>query len=414
MRAVRRLLVALVAATVLAGCSDTDPTLSAADDSASPTSLASAREILRSASAAARDANAAAKQSALATLIATSQQHLERAMQHRKLRLAGLEYTSPTDAAATLWDCYNFTGRCHTVVVTTDDNWASSAGLAVPMSMADLVDFAPVGEGAVVVKAVDQFEPVSYPPILVRADGTISPLRVSDEARRPGPGTVVLSGGIGDAGAPRSLRGGFWAVDVAAAEAYPLLVERADCCGSWDRVAGRNGAVLSFGGYRRRIGDGAWQFASTRDAGQTWRTTEVDLPLGGPLWDYEFAVGPGRRQAIVITEEEEDQPRTIGELWLTDDERAFHEVRLAWTPQDFGGLAFASDGSLLLAESTGHRLWRLPPGSGVLEPAPHAPRLADDWSSLHISGAVIVARTGRTRAAVSTDGISWVEVSPGA
>jgi hypothetical protein len=117
-----------------------------------------------------------------------------------------------------------------------------------------------------------------------------------------------------------------------------------------------------------------------------------------------------------MTHEQQDGPRHLWQLWLTDDERAFHRVAVSGTPKDLGGVAFAPDGALLLGEATGHRLWRLPPGSTRMTPVPGAPRLAepDHWWTLLSSGGVIVARTGRRTVATSTDGDTWTPAAPGA
>lgn len=116
-----------------------------------------------------------------------------------------------------------------------------------------------------------------------------------------------------------------------------------------------------------------------------------------------------------MTKEEQDGPRYLWELWVTDDERAFHRVPLSRSPKDLGGLVFASDGGLLLGEATGHRLWRLARGATEIEPVPDAPKLSEpsQWRTLFNSGGVIVARTGPRALATSTDGSTWTQLNPG-
>ena len=172
---------------------------------------------------------------------------------------------------------------------------------------------------------------------------------------------------------------------------------------------------------------------STDDA-STWRQTDVRLPRGGePLdryintGDYRNAVGPGHLQAIAMADAPQDLPPYLRQLWRTDDEMTFRRVPLPWKQLAFGGMAFASDGALLLAEKKGPRglctggvchpgrIWRLPPGASEMKPLTDAPRLSGPFGmdTLEPSGGMIVARTGRRAIAISEDGYTWTKVSPG-
>ena len=84
----------------------------------------------------------------------------------------------------------------------------------------------------------------------------------------------------------------------------------------------------------------------------------------------------------------QDMPLYLWELWRTDDEKEFRRVPLPWERMSFGGMAFASDGALLLAEvrvpatycdaltaTEPGRIWRLPPGGTELRLLSDAPRL---------------------------------------
>ena len=96
--------------------------------------------------------------------------------------LEDLRYTSRTDAAASFSDCRNvIRDPCSTVIATTHDNWAHAAGLVIPDTLADLVDFAALGRGMVGIKAEDQFSDPgrSYPPFILYPDGRVRPLHVS-------------------------------------------------------------------------------------------------------------------------------------------------------------------------------------------------------------------------------------------
>src|SRR5687767_2281982 len=94
----------------------------------------------------------------------------------------------------------------------------------------------------------------------------------------------------------------------------------------------------------------------------------------------------------------------------------------------FSGMAFASDGALLVAEvqdvqcSTTSpvcerrgKIWRLSPQGSVIKLLLGAPTLFGPHKSvgLKASGGLIVAETGYQTLAVSTDGYTWSEMTPG-
>jgi hypothetical protein len=200
-----------------------------------------------------------------------------------------------------------------------------------------------------------------------------------------------------------------------------------------EHVPGRDGAVLSVAGYKKNVGEGVWRFETSTDSGHSWRRTNVSLPLGGKqIWRYAdepaHAVGPGHLQAIAMADARQDLPLSMFELWRTDDEKQFRRVPLPWERMTFGGIAFASDGALLLAEVKGPdtycdalvcnragRIWRLAPGGTQLRPLSGAPRLFGPFWAVGIdfSGGTIVARTGLRTVALSDDGYAWTRVTPG-
>ena len=158
------------------------------------------------------------------------------------------------------------------------------------------------------------------------------------------------------------------------------------------------------------------------------------LPLGDkPLWryadTYDYAIGPRHLQALTMLDSPEDLPQYLRELWRTNDEKAFHRVPLPWERMAFGGMAFAADGALLLAEVNGPvaiceisncdrpgRIWRLPPGGTKMRPLANAPRLFGPFwrSTLETSGGgMIFGRTGERTIALSDDGYEWTMVTPG-
>jgi hypothetical protein len=221
------------------------------------------------------------------------------------------------------------------------------------------------------------------------------------------------------------------AVDVEAAELFPIA--GSPLGDVRQHIPGRDGSAMSVRGYRHGVGNGVWRFETTTDAGRSWQRTDVSLPLRRTyLWRYAdvttHAVGPGHLQAIAMSDAPPDLPLYLWELWRTDDEQQFHRVRLPWERMRFGGMAFASDGALLLAEVGGSdrycdalvcnrpgRIWRLAQDETKPRLLPEAPRLFGPfWAvGIHFSGGSIVARTGLRTIGHSVDGYTWTEVTPG-
>jgi hypothetical protein len=366
--------------------------------------------------------------------------------------LRGVHYTSPTDAAAELTRC-NRKRSCTTVIMTTADGWDHAAGVAIPDDLADLVSSIPLGRGVVAIKAKSQLGPfTSYPPFALYPDGRMTLLHIADEPRALDAASELLPDNDAfarDIGLPA------WALgaDVDAAELFGLApIPRRAKGLTFDDVAGREATVVNVSGYHRNGGDEVWRFSESTDDARTWRTTDVPLPLAdqvkrrgcfapdlyGPCGiyrytdDYQVAVGPGRSQALALTDVPEDfdvpLPDYLRHLWLTDDEKSFRHVPLPWNPMAFAGLAFASDGALLVAEAKdpltfcadscrAGRLWRLPSGGDHLTPMADAPALSavgrDDLFLQDAGGGMIVARTGERTVVVSPDGYTWTEVTPG-
>ena len=360
-------------------------------------------------------------------------EHLDRIPPGFELR--DVDYTSPTDAVAYFLDT-RIKDR-GTIIATTDDNWAHSARVRLRYGLA--VDHLPLGQGAVAIKA--QADGRGYPPFVLHPDGRVEPLLVG-EPRVPDADDEVLGIGVynlfrglpvdpGDRIRTDTEDRGLWAVDVASTEVFPI--PGSPLGDVRQRVAGRNGSVVSVVGYRNGGGDGVWRFETSTDTGRSWERTDVALPLGRKyLWRYAestHAVGPMRRQAIAMSDWGVDTPLSLRELWWTDDEDEFRRVRLPWNDLRFGGMAFAPDGALLISEVTGSehygiqfsrnrpgRIWRLASNRATPKLLRGAPGLFGPfWAvGLHSSGGWIVARTGMRTIALSRDGHRWKEVTPGA
>jgi hypothetical protein len=311
-----------------------------------------------------------------------------------KYDLFDVRYTSPTDAAAEFGACSN-KGKmwCTTVIATTDDNWAHAATITIDERLADLTSFIAVGRGAVAIKAMNQMTTPRryYPPFVLYPDGTVKLLHVAEDPQPLQPGDDVLVDPNYDFHyeAGRGMPKGTWAIDVAAAHTYQLPP------GS---VPPRRNRLPWDGEPNRRYAD-----------------TRTDL-------------GPGTAFASAMNDSPQDLPLYLRELWSTND-KAVRRVPLPRDRMVLGGLAFAPDKTLLVAEGKDRlgfcaphcrpgRIWRLPFGSSTLRPDASAPRLAP-WTSpldrgLHAIGTgPIVGYVNHRTVVISTDGRTWTKVTPG-
>lgn len=350
--------------------------------------------------------------------------------------LRDVQYTSPTDAVA--W----FDGRKSgdTVIATTNDNWTRATQLLVPRDLSDFVTYVPLGRGAVAIKAGDEFSRGSAPPFVLYASGAVKPLQVG-QPRTTDSNSDLLEIDTYDffwaIDAPvRSLAPDdsivletLWAADVEAGVIFPLMGSPPGDL--QESIPGRDDAVLSVDGYRGM--NEVWRFNTSTDGGHTWRQTDVPLPLGRrrilpDAYASPYAIGPGDSQALAVADDGIDMPLRLRQLWRTNDEEQFRRAPLPRDRMPFAGMAFASDGALLLAEvddtecsissdvcTRKGRVWRMAPDVSDFNLLEGGPALFGRHGSflLEASGGVIVAQTGYQTLAVSTDGYTWSEVTPG-
>jgi len=343
--------------------------------------------------------------------------------------LRDVQYTSPTDAVA--WFDGWKTGD--TVIATTNDNWTHASRLLIRRNLANVVSYVPLGRGAVAVKG-------SAPPFVLYSSGEVKPLQVG-QPRTPYADRDLLEIDNYDfffaIGAPlralapddSTMLETLWGVGVEAGEIFPL--EDSPPGDLQGHIPGREGAVVSVDGYRGV--DEVWRFNTSTDGGHTWRQTDVQLPLGRQrilpdAYGSPYAVGPGYSQALALADYGIDLPLHLKQLWRTDDEKQFRRVPLPRGQMPFAGMTFASDGALLLAEvdnaecsissvvcTRKGRIWRQSPEGSDIDPLKDGPALFGPHGStlLEANGGVIVAQTGHRTLAVSTDGYTWSEVTPG-
>ena len=98
------------------------------------------------------------------------------------------------------------------------------SGLVISWDLADLVDYLPLGRGAVAIKAEDQSPRRSYPPFVLYPDGEVKPLLVTEPglptrtANFSRPDSLDFVYAIGEEETK-----GQWAADVDAGEIFPLV-----------------------------------------------------------------------------------------------------------------------------------------------------------------------------------------------
>src|SRR4051794_10536394 len=240
MRGLLRLVTSIALAALVAGgtCDKarprTDPSPSASSASYSPSSSSASQSAADKAIARAKTAKVAA--------FVDQAEPLDRSAVRPGFALDDVQYTSPNDAAATFDNCGKRVKRvCTTVVATTHDNWAHAAGLYISETLADLVDYMPLGRGAVAIKAEDQLDRKSYPPFVLYPNGKWKPLRIA-EPRAPGPGSDLIDVCYNrdfsdDAGLEAGPEDGTWAADVDAGESSRYQARPEVASGSTSRAA---------------------------------------------------------------------------------------------------------------------------------------------------------------------------------
>lgn len=350
--------------------------------------------------------------------------------------LRDVQYTSPTDAVGWFdgWESGD------TVIATTNDNWTRASQLLIRRDLAEVVSYVPLGGGAVAIKAGDQHSRGSAPPFVLYASGEVKPLQVG-QPRTPDSNSDLLEIDTYDffwaVGAPTQslapddsfMLETLWAADVEAGVIFPLTGSPPGDL--QESIPGRDDAVVSVDGYRGM--NEVWRFNTSRDGGQTWRQTDVPLPLGRQrilpdAYASPYALGPGYFQVLAVADHGIDMPLHLRQLWRTDDEKQFRPAPLPRDQMPFAGMAFASDGALLLAEvddaecsissvvcTRRGKIWRLPPQGSDFKLLEGGPALFGPHGSvlLDADGGVVVAQTGHRTLAVSTDGYTWSGVTLG-
>ena len=272
-----------------------------------------------------------------------------------RFALRNVYYTSPTDAVADFVRDGRGIKDWASAIATTDDNWDHVTTFVLPYHVANSSEYVPLTDGAVAIRVGDEYSRRPIPRFVLYPGGKVRPLQPVP-SRPLDAGSTLLDvefwrlAGLTDKWNP----GRLWAVDADEGELFPAEGSRYGEL--WQRVPGRDGAILSVEGFDRSTQ--TWRFDTSTDGGRSWTTADADLPSSLRRSPYfvsvtDSAVGPHHRQAVAMTKSLEDLPLILRQLWQTDDERTFHRVPLPWDEPYFGGLAYTPDGALLLAEVLG-------------------------------------------------------------
>ena len=331
-----------------------------------------------------------------------------------------VQYTSPTDAAATLTGCTDRDrNRCSAAVLVTRDNWASETGVAIPGPVDDSDTWTrtlPGGSAAAVTVVHNSDGKADTTlPFVLHPDGSVSPLRVSTQPRDPGSGALLV-----DANSlllSQHTDQGVWVVDPASGELYPAAHQPCKCRPALDDsvVTATEGTAYATN-YNYRRGKSNWQLARSRDNGRSWQIRTLPpmrLRYSGELG---VAIGPGRRLAAAWYADWNTGDPELDLYVSSSDQRTWRAIAVPRGAWWFSGMAFTPDGSLLFGSAGGRRLWRLPPGGTTLRPMVGGPRRGGlvSLDTLRTSGGTLIDKTGERTVAVSTDGKHWKTVKPGA
>lgn len=326
--------------------------------------------------------------------------------------ISDVQYTSPTDAAMLMQRCGS-TG-CEAAVLVTDTAWSDQAGYVIPGFVDPVLMVAlPGGYAAVIPSDLGTTSPPDRRPVVVGADGSVRPLRVTTDARDPDWGSALLARPPLQAALEQP--GALWAIDwtddLQAVEMHPIAHQPCACVGELVTQPVRDSA----GTLHVTIQDAKnveWDFAQSSDNGATWkfRTNALyNRVLETSANPSLFATGPGKRLAADYTEDRDVHGNgpMLRDFYVSDDGRNWRRLSLDGLPRKVTGLAFTPSGDLLLADGTG--LWRLRDGQT------RAARVAGVPSVYNVrpTGVGLAGVTHDNTLLTSTGGDTWTHIEPG-
>jgi hypothetical protein len=285
----------------------------------------------------------------------------------------------------------------------THDDWVTSTAGVIAGDHAEAQTL-PGGGAAVSVYDLDN-RPTSR--FIVHDDGSVSRVRALRGRHAPARGAVFAQRSDDFGLYPDDLR----VLDPARSLSYRAARPPCHCRLSFmgGPVTGGDGTDhVLFWNWDERTGLEVL-LAHSRSAGRRWRTQPVDVSSVDGQYALNFAAGAHRQLAFAaVYEIPYDNLRTRA-LYVSDDGRSWRRIPTPGSLNFVGDMAFAPEGTLLVADARRHRLLRVRPGSSVLRPVRGSPR-ADGVTS---SGGVLVAFAGtQDTVAVSSDGRKWLTVRP--
>jgi photosystem II stability/assembly factor-like uncharacterized protein len=304
--------------------------------------------------------------------------------------LSQVVFSDERHASAMLSLC---TGGCTSYVLVTSDAWRTWHAMPAPLGGGQLVHLA---DGSALAVSADLAGHAVL--TVLHPDATAAPVRESADEVLFGPGLQLVPRTI-VMGKASSTGAAYWAYDASSETVRPVrLTAPGHPCA--DPVVTPDGALVVL----TRKGDSATSpvlVDRSTDSGRTWTSTLV--PSRKPGAPYA-AVGPGGRLAVAFGPVADDV-NPFGELQVsTDGGRTWSASQVTGgRPATVSGLAWTSDGSLLLAEDIPGRLWVLPPG-GPLQPAQGAP---PGQTALGTTAGIVSSQTSPRRVWWSTDGRTW-------
>jgi hypothetical protein len=327
-----------------------------------------------------------------------------------------VQNASPAEAVATISGCPKSSrGRCLFGVVVTGDGWRTERGVVLADKLNPFevwVGALPDGSAAVVANRPGQRRHIAF---VLRPGGGLGRLRLTRTPAAPGPGAVLAPRPAGIS----AQHGEVWVVDPARARLHPARRQPCDCRRNGflsELVTGPDGTVYALISYTQPESVADWhRLVRSRDGGRSWDAPAA-LPEGyAPYWGglTEVRAGPGTRLAIAWTSDPGTDPGRKRVL-VTDDGTSWRRIDTAGARRFYAGMAFAPDGTLIVATSFGgdSRLWRVPPGATAIQSAGRGP---GGYYWLRQPGPLLLAADlfDAPGVAISRDGRRWRTVTPG-
>ena len=290
---------------------------------------------------------------------------------------------------------------CTTAVLLTDDGWDTYVAQPLPDDAGyTWIRLTPDGAVAVVPES-------GGPAFLLSPDGSTTRLEITTEPVDGGRGGLLVTGPpLLDDEDLLSMK--VWVLDWRGHSLRPLASQPPGSLHGGVEAPAPEVFVAPISTTAGTSGGMRLDVSVSVDGGRTWQTNAGPRPrIRGSLGDA--AAGPGGRLAVTFAADGATVAPFL-QLFVSDDYgKTWREVAAAHHPGTIGGVAFAPDGRLLIADAMEVRLWRLTPDETDLEPVRGGPPIGSLWSS----GSVLASPTGGRTLAVSEDGVRWRPVAPG-